>query len=206
MTQKIKCQTPKTQEHPPRASTSICVSSEAGAGHAVPCSSGPSRYLKDESMGWGISHDNTFCPKCVFNQLLKETQNFQGKLLYVTDNGHFMSNGWAVAGLMTNNLVPVQKQNYLSSFFQHKICLGKKVSKGNACKKDEWWSPESCLAAHTPFLSPWSLWFIPRALKSFSSSWISPGLTLIFHLHSEWLRGSNSSKVAIRGFAPVGIL
>lgn len=47
-----------------------------------------------------------------------------------------MSNGWTVAGLVTNNLVPVQKLNYLPSFFQNKTRLGRNVSKGNMCKRD----------------------------------------------------------------------
>lgn len=56
--------------------------------------------------------------------------------MHVTENVYFMSNGRAVAGSVANNLVPVQKQNYLSSFFQHKTCLGKNVSKGNVYEKD----------------------------------------------------------------------
>lgn len=88
-------------------------------------------------------------------------------LVSATNNGHFVSNGSAMAGVGTNNLVPIRKQHCLSSFFQHKAHPGENVSKGKVCKTKG--RPlESGPAARIPLLPPQSPWLVPTTPEPFS--------------------------------------
>lgn len=74
-------------------------------------------------------------PQTCFPFTVERSSKFQRKLLvYVTDDSYFVSHGWAVTGVTMNNSVPVQKPNYLSSFFPNKTSYGQGVSQDNVYK------------------------------------------------------------------------
>lgn len=138
-----------------------------------------------------------------FLQTAKGTQNSKGSSVYVTDNGNFMSNGWAAAGLVTNNLLPAQKQNYLSSFFQHKRALTKTFLKEIRVRKTKRCSPESCPEAHIPFSSPHSPYFMLRTFQVFLQPQNLPQAHLVFPFVFKVALGGNYRNFI---FTQVGIL
>lgn len=103
---------------------------------------------------------------------------------------------WATAKLLpssvTDNFISVQAKLSFIMLPAQNIPLAEMSPEEAHLRETEWRSPECRPPAHAPFLSPQSPQSTPRALKSFSSPWIFPELTLCFQLPSTWLRGAIS--------------
>lgn len=142
--------------------------------------------------GWVCVHDvfpintdsvvNAFSTNC-----RKELKTPREALVYVTDGGYATSNSQVVGSSVTNTFISVQAKLSFIMLLAQNIPLAETSLKEAHLRETERCSPERRPPAHVPFLSPQSPQSIPRTLKSFSSPWIFPELTLCFQLPSTWL-------------------